>query len=229
MEALVNANILAANDVVTTETDIETARKNGAMALFGEKYGKVVRMVRMGNFSTELCGGTHVDNTGKIGLFKILSESSVAAGVRRIEAVTGMGVLSLIRKKDTLLAETAKELKVQNESALPERAAQLQSEASALRKEVEALNAKLASSRLGDILKNGVRVGSVTLVTAVLGGTDQGALRTLTDEIKADHPDTVAVLASVVDGKVSFAACAGKDARRSRCARRQAGRRGLQR
>ncbi len=212
VEALVNANILAANDVVTTETDIETARKNGAMALFGEKYGKVVRMVRMGNFSTELCGGTHVDNTGKIGLFKILSESSVAAGVRRIEAVTGMGVLSLIRKKDTLLAETAKELKVQNESALPERAAQLQSEASALRKEVEALNAKLASSRLGDILKNGVRVGSVTLVTAVLGGTDQGALRTLTDEIKADHPDTVAVLASVVDGKVSFAACAGKDA-----------------
>ncbi len=212
VEALVNANILAANDVVTTETDIETARKNGAMALFGEKYGKVVRMVRMGNFSTELCGGTHVDNTGKIGLFKIISESSVAAGVRRIEAVTGMGVLSLIRKKDTLLAETAKELKVQNESALPERAAQLQSEASALRKEVEALNAKLASSRLGDILKNGVRVGSVTLVTAVLGGTDQGALRTLTDEIKADHPDTVAVLASVVDGKVSFAACAGKDA-----------------
>ena len=169
-------------------------------------------MVRMGNFSTELCGGTHVDNTGKIGLFKIISESSVAAGVRRIEAVTGMGVLSLIRKKDSLLAETAKELKVQNESALPERAAQLQSEASALRKEVEALNAKLASSRLGDILKNGVRVGSVTLVTAVLGGTDQGALRTLTDEIKADHPDTVAVLASVVDGKVSFAACAGKDA-----------------
>ena len=107
VEALVNAHILAANEIVTKETDIDTARKEGAMALFGEKYGKTVRMVKMGDFSTELCGGTHCANTSNIGLFKIISESSVAAGVRRIEAVTGLGVIRLIEDNDKLISDTA--------------------------------------------------------------------------------------------------------------------------
>ena len=100
VEALVNEEILACRAITTAETDIESARAAGAMALFGEKYGKVVRMVKMGDFSTELCGGTHASNTGELGLMKIISETSVAAGVRRIEAVTGTGVLSLIYEKE---------------------------------------------------------------------------------------------------------------------------------
>lgn len=212
VERLVNMHILAANDVVTTETDIETAKKNGAMALFGEKYGKVVRMVKMGNFSTELCGGTHVANTGRIGLFKILSETSVAAGVRRIEAVTGFGVLGLLDKKTALLNETARELKVQNTDDVAKRAKQLGGELSGMKKEIEALNAKIASSKLDDIMRSAVKVKEVTLVTALLDGMQADAARTLTDEIKANHPDTVAVLAVVSDGKLSFLASAGKDA-----------------
>ena len=152
VEGLVNAHILAANEIVTFETDIETARKNGAMALFGEKYGDVVRMVKMGNFSTELCGGTHCNNTGKIGLFKITSESSVAAGVRRIEAVTGLGVLKLMAEKDALINETASELKVQNPADVAKRAVALQGEIAAMKKEIEALNSKLAGSKLGEVL-----------------------------------------------------------------------------
>ncbi len=211
VEALVNMNILAANEVETIETDIETAKKNGAMALFGEKYGATVRMVKMGNFSTELCGGTHCNNTGKIGLFKIISESSVAAGVRRIEAVTGMGVLALIANKDKLILDTAAELKVQNPADIAKRATQLQSEISTMKHEIEALNSKLAGSKLDEVLASAVTVGSVKLVTFVADGMDLDAARSLCDKIKADHADTVAVIA-VNAGKLNFIAVAGKDA-----------------
>ena len=211
VENMVNMNILAANNIVTMETDIETARANGAMALFGEKYGKIVRMVKMGNFSTELCGGTHCNNTGKIGLFKIISESSVAAGIRRIEAVTGMGVLNLIAEKDKLICDTAAELKVQNPVDIAKRANMLQGEISSMKKELEALNNKIAGSKLGDVLKNAVSVGSVKLVTASLD-MEIDAARSLTDKIKADCPDTVAVVAVKAHGKLNFIAVAGKDA-----------------
>ena len=211
VEALVNINILAAYDIETLETDIETARANGAMALFGEKYGAVVRMVKMGNFSTELCGGTHCNNTGKIGLFKIISESSVAAGVRRIEAVTGLGVLNLIANKDALIHETASELKVQNPADIAKKASALQSEISAMKKEIEALNSKLAGSKLGDVLASAVSVGSVKLVATTLD-MEIDAARSLTDKIKADCPDTVAVIAVKANGKLNFIAVAGKDA-----------------
>jgi alanyl-tRNA synthetase len=212
VENMVNMNILAANDIVTMETDIETAKKNGAMALFGEKYGNVVRMVKMGNFSTELCGGTHCDNTGKIGLFKIISESSVAAGVRRIEAVTGMGVLALIAEKDKLIIETASELKVQNPADIAKRATQLQTEIASMKKEIDSLNSKLAGSRLAEVLQNAQSVGSVKLVTYVADGMEIDAARSLSDKIKAENADTVAVIAVVSGDKLNFIAVAGKDA-----------------
>ena len=212
VETLVNANILVANEIVTMETDIETAKKHGAMALFGEKYGNTVRMVKMGNFSTELCGGTHCNNTGKIGLFKIISESSVAAGVRRIEAVTGTGVLKLIADKDALIADTASELKAQNPMDIAKRAAQLQGELHSAKREIDMLNSKLASSKLGDILASAKAVGAVKLIAASLKDMQIDAARTLADEIKANNADTVAVLAVGGADKLNFIAVAGKDA-----------------
>ncbi len=212
VEDIVNGNILAGAAGSMTEMPIDEAKKLGAMALFGEKYGSIVRVVRMGNFSIEFCGGTHVDNTAKIGLFKILSESSVAAGVRRIEATTGTGVLSLISHDKQLIAETARELKAQNPSDISKKAAQLQAELRDAKKEIEALNSKLASAKLGEILKNAIKVGSVKLVCARLDGTELDIARSLADEIKANNPDTVAVLAVNTDGKLNFIAVAGKDA-----------------
>ena len=212
VEALVNLNILAANDIVTMETDIETAKKNGAMALFGEKYGNVVRMVKMGSFSTELCGGTHCNNTGKIGLFKIVSESSVAAGVRRIEAVTGLGVLKLIAAKDALIGEAASVLKVQNPADLAKRAAAVEEELHNARKEIDSLNAKIASSKIDAILASAVSVGAFKLICARLDDMQPDAARALADEIKAGNADTVAVLALVNGDKLNFICVAGKDA-----------------
>ncbi len=212
VEDLVNAHILLGLPIDTVETDIETAKKNGAMALFGEKYGSVVRMVKMGNFSTELCGGTHMDNTAKVGLFKITSEASVSAGVRRIEGITGLGVMKHIKEDEALLAETAKELKVQRVADIAKRAAQLQGELSAMKKEIEALNAKIAASKLDSIMANVIPVKSVRLIAADLAGMQLEAARSLADEIKARYTDAVAVLAIHTEGKLNFLAVAGKDA-----------------
>jgi len=211
VEMLVNANIFAATPIVTMETDIETAKANGAMALFGEKYGKVVRMVKMGDFSTELCGGTHCESTGNIGLFKITSESSVAAGVRRIEAVTGEGVLALLASKDALIAETAKELKAQNVADLPKRAAQLQSELKEERRVIESLNAKLAAGQLDSLRAGAKKVGAVSLITADLGGMSMDAARTLCDTLK-ETADAVGVIAIHTGDKLNFMAVCGADA-----------------
>ena len=212
VEALVNAHILAANEIVTREMDIESARKEGAMALFGEKYGKTVRVVKMGNFSTELCGGTHCDNTGKIGLFKIVSESSVAAGVRRIEAVTGLGVLALIEKNEKLISHAAAELKVPNANDLAKRANAVMGEIASLKKEIEALNNKIAASKLDGVLNSAKQIKSVKLISFNAEGMDVDSARTLGDKIKAEHSDTVAVLAINAHGKLNFIAVAGKDA-----------------
>ena len=212
VEALVNAHILAANEIVTREMDIESARKEGAMALFGEKYGKTVRVVKMGSFSTELCGGTHCDNTGKIGLFKITSESSVAAGVRRIEAVTGLGVLHILATREALINQTAAELKVPNANDLAKRANAVMGEIASLKKEIEALNNKIASSKLDGVLNSAKQIKSVKLIAFNAEGMDVDSARTLGDKIKAEHPDTVAVLAVNANGKLNFIAVAGKDA-----------------
>ena len=212
VENLVNLEILAGQIGSMTEMPIDEAKKLGAMALFGEKYGKVVRVVRMGESSIEFCGGTHVDNTAKIGLFKILSESSVAAGVRRIEATTGEGVLRFLAEKNALIAETAKEMKVQKPADLAKRAAQMQSEISAMKKEIESLNSKIAASKLDSIMAGAETLGSVRLVAADMGNMQADAARSLADEIKARYDDVVAVLAIAPEGKLNFLAVAGKNA-----------------
>ena len=212
VEDLVNAAILAGVTVDTVVTDIDEAKKMGAMMLFGEKYGKVVRVVRMGDESVEFCGGTHVDNTSKIGLFHIVSESSVAAGVRRIECVTGFESLKQLREKDMLLALTAKEIKAQNVGELPKRGAAVMSEIKELKRDIEALNGKLAASKLDSIMAGAVDLGNYKLVTGKLEGMNIAAARSLADDIKASHPDTVALLAVVCDGKLNFVCVAGADA-----------------
>ena len=212
VEALVNATVLSGIAVDTIETDIESAKKLGAMMLFGEKYGATVRVVKMGDASTEFCGGTHVDNTAKIGLFKIVSESSVAAGIRRIEVVTGLGVLDLLAAKDKLIVDTASELKVQNPVDIAKKATQLQGEIANMKKEIESLNSKLAGSKLADVLAGAVSVGSVKLVTYLAEGMEIDAARSLSDKIKAENNDMVAVLAVKSGDKLNFIAVAGKDA-----------------
>ena len=212
VEALVNEQILNALPIVTLETDMETAKKEGAMALFGEKYGKVVRMVKMGDFSTELCGGTHCANTANIGLFKIVSESSVAAGVRRIEAVTGLGVLELIAEKDALIADTARVLKANNASDMAARATAIQGELSRQKKELDSLNQKLAASRLDSLLAGAVEVKGVKLIAADLGNAGVDSARTLCDTLKDRYADAVAVFAVHDDAKLNFVGMAGAEA-----------------
>ena len=212
VETEVNRAILEGVPVVTVETDVESARAAGAMALFGEKYGKTVRMVKMGGYSTELCGGTHVDNTAKIGLFRIVSESSVAAGVRRICGVTGLGVLTLLDKKEKLISDTAKALKAGNPADAPARAAQLGTEVSALKKEIEALNSKIAGSQLDSLLASGESVGTLKLCTADLGNAGVEAARALGDKLRDKDPSAVAVLAIHDGAKLNFIACCGSDA-----------------
>ena len=212
VETEVNRAILEGVPVVTVETDVESARAAGAMALFGEKYGKTVRMVKMGGYSTELCGGTHVDNTAKIGLFRIVSESSVAAGIRRICGVTGLGVLTLLDKKEKLISDTAKALKAGNPADAPARAAQLGTEVSALKKEIEALNSKIAGSQLDSLLASGESVGTLKLCTADLGNAGVEAARALGDKLRDKDSSAVAVLAIHDGAKLNFIACCGLDA-----------------
>ena len=212
VEAIVNEHILAGETITMTEMPIDEAKKLGAMALFGEKYGKIVRVVRMGDFSTEFCGGTHLSNTSAIGLFKITSEASVAAGVRRIEAATGSAVLDILRSQQTLIGETAAELRAQNPSDIAKRASQLQGELHAMKKNMEALSAKLAASKLDSIMSGAKDIGSVKLICARLDDMQPDAARSLADEIKASVPNAVAVLALVGAEKLNFLAVAGKDA-----------------
>ena len=212
VEAHVNQQIMFASPIITKETDIKTAKKEGAMALFGEKYGNTVRMVKMGDFSTELCGGTHCANTSEVSLFKIVSESSVAAGVRRIEAITGLNVLDLINQKDALIAETARELKVQNPADVAKKAAATAAELAAAKREIESLNSKLAATKLDSLLAGAKAVGNVTLCTARFDGMAIEVARSLADEIKASRADIVAVLAVNADGKLSFITVCGADA-----------------
>ena len=212
VEVLVNTNILVGNPVITEVMNIEDAKKKGAMMLFGEKYGSVVRVVSMGNASVEFCGGTHVDNTSKIGLFKIISESSVASGVRRIEAVTGNGVLGLINEKESIIADTAKELKVQNANDIAARAAQLQSELAEAKKEIDTLNTKLASGIKDTIMNSAVDVCGIKLVTVYMENLKLDVARRLSDTVKSEFPGLVLVLAIAPDKKLNFITVAGKEA-----------------
>lgn len=212
VESLVNEAILSALEVSMNEMSIEEAKKVGAMALFGEKYADVVRVVRAGDFSTELCGGTHVDNTGKLGLFKIISEYSVAAGVRRIEGVTGFGVLDFISSNANLIQKAAQAMKLGNVTELSHRASTLVCELKAKEKEIESLNAELSAIKAEAMMKDAVEFGGIKLLTSIVNGSSANEMRSMTDKAKESANNIVAVIGGVNDkGTVSFSvACASE-------------------
>ena len=214
VENTVNEVIMSAVPVVTSEMPIDEAKKLGAMALFGEKYGDIVRVVKADDFSVEFCGGTHVKNTGSIGLFKIVSESSVASGVRRIEAVTGNNVMKYIDKSNELIAETAKNLKLTNYHELASRAAALSAELKEKEREISSLEAEIAASKTADLMKDAKQIGGVRLVTADIGEAGADALRSLCDKALESGDDIIAVFAgkNTEKGTASFACRVGKKA-----------------
>ena len=212
VETLVNEAILDGIDVDNREMPIAEAKALGAMALFGEKYGDVVRVVKAGDFSTELCGGTHVNNTSKIGLFRIVSESSVAAGVRRIEAVTGANVLGLLNKYKDAIDETAVVLKSNNALEIATRATAITAELREANKKIEALEAKLAGSKINDLLASATEKNGIKIVIALLENTAAPELRTMCDKVKGDNPDSVCLFGSVTGEKLTFCAACGAEA-----------------
>lgn len=205
VEEMVNAEIQAALPVVTDVMTIEEAKKTGAMALFGEKYGEKVRVVSMGDFSKELCGGTHVSNTSVITTFKIVSESGIAAGVRRIEALTGEGVFAYYKEIEKRQAEIAAMLKT-SPAEIEEKIAHLQAEVKALHSENESLKAKMAQDAVGDVMDQVQEVKGVKLLAVSLTDVDMNGLRDLGDQLKEKLGEGVVVLASVAGGKVSLLA-----------------------
>ena len=206
-EALVNKEISAALPVTTQVMSLEEAKKSGAMALFDEKYSENVRVVSMGDFSRELCGCTHVANTGVITAFKIVSESGIAAGVRRIEALTGEGVFAYYREQEAVLAEAAKLLKA-SPASVPEKIGHLLAEVKALQSENESLKSKAAKDALGDVMDQIKEVKGVKVLAARVDGVDMNGLRDLGDQLKEKLGEGVVVLASAADGKVSLMATA---------------------
>ena len=204
-EELVNREIQASLPVVTQVMNVEDAKKSGAMALFGEKYENEVRVVSMGDFSKELCGGTHVANTGIITVFKIVSESGIAAGVRRIEALTGDGVFAYYKEVEEKLAQAAALLKT-TPNELADKIGHLQAEVKALHSENESLKSKLAQDALGDVMDKLQKIGDVKLLAASVENVDMNGLRDLGDQLKEKLGDGVVVLASAKDGKVSLLA-----------------------
>ena len=207
VEAIVNKEIAAGLAVETNVMSIEDAKKTGAMALFGEKYGDEVRVVSMGDFSKELCGGTHVSNTAEIATFKLVSESGIAAGVRRIEALTGEGVFAYYKKTEEELHEAAKLLKTTPANLL-EKIAALQAELKAVTSENESLKSKLAKDALGDVMNQVCEIEGVKLLPAKLEGVDMNGLRELGDQLREKLGEGVVLLASVNDGKVTLMAAA---------------------
>jgi alanyl-tRNA synthetase len=210
IEDLVNEHILKNEVVATEEKDLDSAVAGGAMALFGEKYADKVRVLSIDDFSKELCGGTHVRRTGDIGLFKIVSESSVAAGTRRIEAVTGEGVLKYLRQASETLALLADSLHAKPEELL-QAVEKLADSEKKLRKELEAQQMKRATSQASDLVKEAREVKGVRVVAARVEVTDRSAMRQMVDDLRAKLQSGVIVLGSVSEGKVSLVAAVTKD------------------
>ena len=211
VEAIVNAEIERDLAVETAEMSIEDAKKTGAMALFGEKYGETVRVVSMGDFSKELCGGTHVPNTGVIGTFKIVSEQGVAAGVRRIEALTSKGAFDYYKKLEDELHAASIAAKTEP-SKLTEKIEALMAEIKTLNAENQKLKDKMAKESVGDVMSNVVEVGSVKVLPVQVSGIDMNALRNLGDDMKAKLGSSIVILASDMDGKVNLIVMATDDA-----------------
>lgn len=212
VEDFVNEAILKGIPVINEEMPIAEAKKLGAMALFGEKYGDIVRVVAAKDTSVELCGGTHVDNTSKLGLFHIISESSVAAGVRRIEAVTGLNVLKVLKEQKALALNTAEILKAQNPADIAKRATAVVNELKETKQALNDAESRLAGSKLNDILQNAENIGDIRIATKKLEGVLPDALRQMTDTAKAENNDLVTVLASVNGEKITFCVSCGKTA-----------------
>ncbi len=212
VETKVNEAILEAMPITVQELDIEEAKKLGATAQFGEKYGATVRVVSMGDYSIEFCGGTHLSNTAQAGLFKIISENGVAAGVRRIEAVTGIGVLNQLNDAKETIAKVADTIK-SNVHEIEAKAAAVVEENKNLKRELESMKSKMANSGLDDLVNSADEVKGIKVIAHQLGdGLDMNALRNAGDNLKQKLDSAVIVLASAADGKVNIVAMATPDA-----------------
>ena len=212
VESIVNNAILSGLPVVTDVMPIEEAKKSGAMALFGEKYGDFVRVVRMGDFSKELCGGTHLDNTAKAGLFKIVSESSVAAGIRRIEAITGYNVLDAINEDAKIIASVQNTLKATSPAELSKRAEAVIAEMKGYKKALDAANAAVALSKIKTSIADTDEISGIKVVKCSFEGLPVDALRTAADEVLSECDCVVCVFATVNDGKITFVSGCSKSA-----------------
>jgi alanyl-tRNA synthetase len=218
VEDSVNGMILDALGVTVTEKPVEEAKREGALALFGDKYSDIVRVCEIGEGrSAELCGGTHVKNTAEIGLFKILRESSVAAGVRRIEAVTGEGVLSFLAERESFLQAACEPLKISSPAELPARVAALSAQLKASQRQLDEQSKKLARLETGDLTRDALEIGPIKFLTAILSLEGVDALKATADELKALSPDIAGILAlpdkaDPLKGKATLLAFAGKNA-----------------
>ena len=216
VEALVNKFIFDALDITMEEMPIAEAQKLGAMALFGEKYGETVRVVTMGDkadaASIEFCGGTHLNNTSKIGLFKIIAENSVASGVRRIEAVTGTGVLELLNSNIDTINKAAETLKLNNPAELVSRCGAVMQEIKGLEKERDSLETAMANMRAKSVLENAVEVNGVSVACAQLTNVKPDVLRKMADELKASNDKAVVIMTTVNGDKGNIVAACGKEA-----------------
>ena len=202
---------MSSTPVTMQEMNIEDAKKTGAMMLFGEKYGETVRVVKAGDLSTEFCGGTHVSNSGQLGLFKITSESSVASGVRRITAVTGFNLLRMMNNAEFTLKTLAAHLKT-SENDVENKVDALISENKSNEKEISKLNAQITKLKSADMFKNSVKIGSLEVFATKIDGATPDALRSMGDDLKAQNDNAVAVIAGVNGEKATIVAICGKNA-----------------
>ena len=210
VEEIVNEKVDEYLPIKMEEMPIDEARKLGAMAIFGEKYGDIVRVVSMGDYSIEFCGGTHIDNTGKVGGFKIVSEAGIASGVRRIEAITGSNVIKYLAAKESTIGSVVKTLKT-SESDLTRKATQVMSDLKELENTIKSIKSDEISGSVDDIIKSAKEVGEAKLITKKFENTDTDQLRSISDAIREKTDDVVIVLAAVNDGKVTFIVSVSED------------------
>ena len=210
IEDIVNEKVIENNPVTITESNIDDAIEQGVVALFGEKYGEEVRVVKAGDFSAELCGGTHCDATGEIGPFKIISEGSVAAGIRRIEAVTGFGTLEYHKSREAELKKAAGILKV-NELGISGKLEKIMNELKTSEKELDKVRQKAVKGSVGSILENIIEINGVKVLAHKSNGMDMKGLRSLTDSLKDKIGSGVIVLGSVLEGQAYYVSAVTKD------------------
>ncbi|MBE6042457.1 MAG: alanine--tRNA ligase, partial [Clostridiales bacterium] len=192
------------------EMPIEDAKKLGAMAIFGEKYGDIVRVVSMGDYSIEFCGGTHIDNTGKVGGFKIISEAGIAAGVRRIEAITGSNVVRYLAGKETTISDVAAALK-SSEADLTRKAGQVMADIKSLENTIKSIKSDEISGSVDGIISSAKEISGIKLIAKKFENTDVDQLRSISDAVKEKTDDVVMVFAAVNDGKVTFIVSVSED------------------